>query len=87
MSLPSMFFGLKFIKIDGLWNPCFHLQASQIPIQHILMNTTTQQVKAMESVREIIKSVNFSVESIVSYSPEYVSWTANKVCAVCYNFS
>jgi hypothetical protein len=46
------------------------------------MNTTTEQVKAMESVREIIKSVNFSLEDIVSYSPEYVSWTANKVCSV-----
>jgi hypothetical protein len=46
------------------------------------MNTTTEQVKAMESVREIIRSVNFSLEDIVSYSPEYVSWTANKVCSV-----
>jgi hypothetical protein len=46
------------------------------------MNTTTEQVKAMESVREIIQSVNFSVENIVVYSPEYVSWTANKVCSV-----
>jgi hypothetical protein len=46
------------------------------------MNTTTEQVKAMESVREIIQSVNFSLEDIVSYSPEYVSWTANKVCSV-----
>jgi hypothetical protein len=46
------------------------------------MNTTTEQVKAMESVREIIRSVNFSLDDIVSYSPEYVSWTANKVCSV-----
>jgi hypothetical protein len=46
------------------------------------MNTTTEQVKAMESVRDIIRSVNFSLEDIVSYSPEYVSWTANKVGSV-----
>jgi hypothetical protein len=46
------------------------------------MNTTTEQVKAMESVREIIQNVNISSENIVSYSPEYVSWTANKVCLV-----
>jgi len=46
------------------------------------MNTTTEQVKAMESVREIIQDVNISSENIVSYSPEYVSWTANKVCLV-----
>jgi hypothetical protein len=44
------------------------------------MNTTTEQVKAMESVREIILNVNISAENIISYSPEYVSWTANKVC-------
>jgi hypothetical protein len=61
---------------------CFHLQASQIPIQHILMNSTTEQVRAMESVRDIIRNVNISSEDIVSYSPEYVSWTANKVCLV-----
>lgn len=46
------------------------------------MNTTTEQVKAMDSVKQIIQSVNFSVENIISYSPEYVSWTANKVCSV-----
>jgi hypothetical protein len=46
------------------------------------MNTTREQVKAMESVKEIIKSVNFSGEDIISYSTEYVSWTANKVCSV-----
>jgi len=46
------------------------------------MNTTTEQVKAMESVREIIQNVNISSENIVSFSSEYVSWTANKVCLV-----
>jgi hypothetical protein len=51
------------------------------------MNTTTEQVKAMESVREIIRRVNFSLEDIVSYSPEYVSWTANKVCSVSVAYS
>ncbi|XP_021925965.1 Niemann-Pick C1 protein-like isoform X2 [Zootermopsis nevadensis] len=70
---------IKDVKFSAFPFGDYNITASQIPIQHILMNTTTQQVKAMESVREIIKSVNFSVESIVSYSPEYVSWTANKI--------
>jgi hypothetical protein len=41
------------------------LYTCHIPIQHILMNTTTEQVKAMESGREIIQSVNFSLEETV----------------------
>ncbi|PNF38055.1 hypothetical protein B7P43_G02357 [Cryptotermes secundus] len=70
---------IKDIKFSTFPFGDYNITASQIPIQHILMNTTTEQVKAMESVREIIRSVNFSLEDIVSYSPEYVSWTANKI--------
>lgn len=70
---------IKDIKFSSFPFGDYNITASQIPIQHILMNTTTEQVKAMESVREIIQDVNISSENIVSYSPEYVSWTANKI--------
>nr|CAD7571049.1 unnamed protein product [Timema californicum] len=54
-------------------------QTSKITIQHILMNTTNQQVDAMESIQNILKEVNFTNdEQIVAFSPDYVSWTANK---------
>jgi len=91
MIISLLIYQVMFVVINLRkgWNKdssfCFLLQASQIPIQHILMNTTTEQVKAMESVREIIQNVNISSENIVSYSPEYVSWTANKVCLVSIN--
>ncbi|KAJ4445678.1 hypothetical protein ANN_12362 [Periplaneta americana] len=70
---------IKDIKFSSFPFGDYNITASQILVQHILMNTTTEQVKAMESVQEIIRSANFSAGSIVSFSPEYVSWTANKI--------
>ncbi|CAG2060887.1 unnamed protein product, partial [Timema podura] len=55
-------------------------QTSKITIQHILMNTTDEQVDAIESIQKILKDVNFTNnEQIVAFSPDYVSWTANKI--------
>ncbi|PSN56234.1 hypothetical protein C0J52_00394, partial [Blattella germanica] len=70
---------IKDIKLSAFPFDDFNITASKIQIQHILMDTTTEQVKAMESIQEIIRSVNLTTANIVSFSPQYVSWTANKI--------
>lgn len=56
-------------------------QTSQIPIQHVMINTTSEQIQAMQLIRESIQAINFSHghDYIAIFSPDYVSWTANKV--------
>ncbi|XP_071449211.1 patched domain-containing protein 3-like [Hetaerina americana] len=72
---------IKDIKFSNFPLGDYNITASQIIIQHIHMNTTAEQVKAMQSIRDLIKSINFTTgpSRIVAYSPEYVSWTANQV--------
>lgn len=59
----------------------YFTQTSQIPIQHIMINTTSEQIQAMQLVRESVQATNFSHghDYIAIFSPDYVSWTANKV--------
>nr|CAD7196796.1 unnamed protein product [Timema douglasi] len=71
---------VKDIKFTQLPIGEYNITTSKITIQHILMNTTNQQVDAMESIQNILKEVNFTNdEQIVAFSPDYVSWTANKI--------
>ncbi|XP_046405752.1 patched domain-containing protein 3-like [Ischnura elegans] len=72
---------IKDIKFSSFPLGDYNITASQIIIQHIHMNTTAEQVKAMQSIRDLIHSINFTTgpSRIVAYSPEYVSWTANQV--------
>lgn len=58
------------------------LQSSRIPIQHVLVNRTSDQIKAMQSMGELIEITNLSHSHVVIYSPEYVSWSANKVSEI-----
>lgn len=59
-------------------------QTSQIHMQHVLIDTTADQIRAMELIRDTVKSLNFSNgnEHVAVFSPDYVSWTANKVIKV-----
>ncbi|CAL7946435.1 unnamed protein product [Xylocopa violacea] len=72
---------VKDIKFDRLPAGEYNIMTSQIPIQHVMINTTVEQIQAMQSVREIVQATNFSQEDhyIAIFSPDYVSWTANKV--------
>nr|CAD7427005.1 unnamed protein product [Timema monikensis] len=71
---------VKDIKFTQLPIGEYNITTSKITIQHILMNTTDEQVDAMESIQNILKDVNFTNdEQIVAFSPDYVSWTANKI--------
>ncbi|GLH15770.1 NPC intracellular cholesterol transporter 1 homolog 1b [Gryllus bimaculatus] len=70
---------IKFTFADG--DTDYNITAAQIPIQHIVMNTTAEQVKAMASIWDTINSLNLTKDGkqLVAFSQEYVSWTANKI--------
>nr|XP_033341116.1 patched domain-containing protein 3-like isoform X1 [Megalopta genalis] len=72
---------IKDIKFSKAPFGEYNITTSQIPIQHVLINTTSEQIEAMQSLRETIQAVNFSQKPdyIAIFSPEYVSWMANKV--------
>jgi len=58
---------------------CF--QTSQIPVQHIPISTSSGQIQAMQSIRDAVKSVNFTqgYDYIAIYSLDYIAWASNKV--------
>ncbi|XP_076280248.1 patched domain-containing protein 3 isoform X1 [Lasioglossum baleicum] len=72
---------IKDIKFSNLPIGEYNITTSQIPIQHVLINTTTEQIAAMQSIRETVQATNFSKghDYIAIFSPDYVSWMANKV--------
>ncbi|XP_076245732.1 patched domain-containing protein 3 isoform X2 [Calliopsis andreniformis] len=72
---------IKDINFDKIPAGEYNITTSQIPIQHVLINTTTEQIGAIQSIRETVWSTNFSEghDYIAIFSPDYVSWTANKV--------
>ncbi|XP_066595690.1 patched domain-containing protein 3-like isoform X2 [Prorops nasuta] len=72
---------IQDIKFDKRPIGEYNVTTSQIPIQHILINTTTDQIRAMQSIRDTIKTVNFTRghDHIALFSPDYVSWAANRV--------
>ncbi|KAG7199741.1 hypothetical protein KM043_000413 [Ampulex compressa] len=72
---------IKDINFDKFPVGEYNITTSQIPIQHIPINTTSDQVRAMQSLRESVGATNISQggEHIPIYSVDYVSWTANKI--------
>ncbi|XP_068082189.1 patched domain-containing protein 3 [Anabrus simplex] len=72
---------IKDLRFKNFLSTEYNITAAQIPIQYIVINTTAEQVLAMDSVNQIIKSYNYSNEDqkIVAFSPDYVAWTANKI--------
>ncbi|KOC68201.1 Patched domain-containing protein 3, partial [Habropoda laboriosa] len=72
---------IKDIHFDKLPAGDYNITTSQIPIQHIMINTASEQIQAMQSIRETVQATNFSqgLDYIAIFSPDYVSWTANKV--------
>lgn len=72
---------IKDINFDKLPAGEYNITTSQIPIQHIMINTTSEQIQAMQLIRESVQATNFShgQDYIAIFSPDYVSWTANKV--------
>ncbi|XP_046427563.1 patched domain-containing protein 3-like isoform X1 [Neodiprion fabricii] len=72
---------IKDIKFNRIPINDYNITTSQIQIQHVLINTTSDQIRAMELIRETVESINFSMgnEHVAVFSPDYVSWTANKI--------
>ncbi|XP_043256919.1 patched domain-containing protein 3-like [Colletes gigas] len=72
---------IKDINFNKLPAGEYNITTSQIPIQHVPINTVAEQIKAMQSIRDTVQGTNFSQghDYIAIFSPDYVSWTANKV--------
>ncbi|KAH0545741.1 patched domain-containing protein 3-like isoform X1 [Cotesia glomerata] len=72
---------VKDMKFSRLPTVDYNITTSKFQIQHIHINTTVEQLQAMRSIRETIKSVDFTrgIEHAAIFSQEYVSWTANKI--------
>lgn len=69
---------MKFSKLP--FND-YNITTTQIPVQHIPISTTSDQIKAMQSLRNGIKCVNFTegYEYIAIYSLDYITWASNKI--------
>ncbi|KAL6427288.1 hypothetical protein ACFW04_008694 [Cataglyphis niger] len=72
---------IQDIKFDKLPFNDYNITTSQIPVQYVPIGTTSDQIKAMQSLRDAVKCVNFTqgYEHIAIYSLDYVTWTSNKI--------
>ncbi|XP_011151061.2 patched domain-containing protein 3 [Harpegnathos saltator] len=72
---------IQDIKFDKLPFNDYNITTSQIPVQHIPISTTSDQIRAMQTVRDSMMSLNFSQghEHIAIHSLDYVTWASNKI--------
>ncbi|XP_014480960.1 PREDICTED: patched domain-containing protein 3-like [Dinoponera quadriceps] len=70
---------IQDIKFDKLPFNEYNITTSQIPVQHIPMSTTSDQIRAMQSVRDAVMSLNFTHDHIAIHSIDYVTWASNKI--------
>ncbi|XP_032681193.1 protein patched homolog 3-like isoform X3 [Odontomachus brunneus] len=72
---------IQNIKFDKLPFNDYNITTSQIPMQHIPLSTTSDQIRAMQSVRDAVMSLNFSRghDYIAIHSLDYVTWASNKI--------
>ncbi|XP_012234648.2 patched domain-containing protein 3 [Linepithema humile] len=69
---------LKFSKLP--FND-YNITTSQIPVQHIPISTTSDQIRAMQAIRDAVKSVNFTHghDYIAIHSTDLIRWATNKI--------
>ncbi|CAL1688249.1 unnamed protein product [Lasius platythorax] len=72
---------IQDMKFDKLPFNDYNITTSQIPVQHIPIGTTFDQIRAMQSIKDAVKSVNFTqgYEHIAIYSLDYVTWASNRI--------
>ncbi|GAB1864647.1 Patched domain-containing protein 3 [Camponotus japonicus] len=72
---------IQDMKFNKLPFNDYNITTSQIPVQHIPISTTSDQIKAMQSLRDGIKCVNFTkgYEYIAIYSLDYITWASNRI--------
>lgn len=72
---------IQDMKFNKLPFNDYNITTSQIPVQHIPISTTFDQIKAMQSLRDAVKSVNFTqgFEHIAIYSLDYITWASNRI--------
>ncbi|XP_011632112.1 patched domain-containing protein 3-like isoform X2 [Pogonomyrmex barbatus] len=72
---------IQNMKFDKLPFNDYNITTSQIAIQHIPVTTSSDQIRAMQSIRDNVKSVNFTrgYDHIAIYSLDYISWASNKI--------
>nr|XP_012227494.1 PREDICTED: patched domain-containing protein 3-like [Linepithema humile] len=67
---------MKFSKLP--FND-YYITTSQIPVQHISIGTSSDQIKALQAIRDAAKSVNFTHGHVAIYSVDYLRWVTNKI--------
>lgn len=61
---------------------CFFLQASRATFQHTYLPDTPSQNEAVKSIKDSLKSIQFTgeeFESPIAYAFMYIQWEANEV--------
>ncbi|XP_072753049.1 patched domain-containing protein 3 isoform X2 [Anoplolepis gracilipes] len=72
---------LQDIKFNNLPFNDYNITTSKISVQHFPISTRSDQLKAMQSLRDAVKCVNFTYgyEHIAIYSLDYIKWTSNNI--------
>ncbi|XP_071561671.1 patched domain-containing protein 3 isoform X2 [Temnothorax nylanderi] len=72
---------IQNMKFDKLPFNDYNITTSQIPVQHIPISTSSDQIRAMHSMRDAVQSVNFTqgYDHIAFYSLDYIAWESNKI--------
>ncbi|XP_011308362.1 patched domain-containing protein 3 isoform X2 [Fopius arisanus] len=72
---------VRDMKFDGIPISDYNITITKIGLQHVTIPTAHEREHAMESIREIIQSVNFSKgnEHSAIFAHDYVYWTANQI--------
>ncbi|XP_067211817.1 patched domain-containing protein 3-like isoform X2 [Linepithema humile] len=72
---------IQDIKFSKLPFNDYNITTSQIPVQHIPISTTSDQIRAMQAIRDAVKSVNFTHghDYIAIHSTDLIRWATNKI--------
>nr|XP_012227308.1 PREDICTED: patched domain-containing protein 3-like [Linepithema humile] len=72
---------IQDIKFSKLPFNDYNITTSQIPVQHIPISTTSDQIRAMQAIRDAVKSVNFTYghDYIAIHSTDLIRWATNKI--------
>ncbi|XP_011861607.1 PREDICTED: patched domain-containing protein 3-like isoform X1 [Vollenhovia emeryi] len=72
---------IQNMKFNKLPFNDYNITTSQIPVQHIPISTSSDQIRAMQSIRDAVNSVNFTqgYDHLAIYSLDYIAWASNKI--------
>ncbi|XP_011693450.1 PREDICTED: patched domain-containing protein 3-like isoform X2 [Wasmannia auropunctata] len=72
---------IQNMKFNKLPFNDYNITTSQITVQHIPISTSADQIRAMQSIRDAVQSVNFTqgYDHVALYSLDYIAWASNKI--------